>query len=40
MRIYQYKQLYKTCKVIAVPKKEERNINFVTIISVNSFQIK
>ena len=40
MKIYTYKQLYKPGKVIAVHKKEERNINFVTIISANAFQIK
>ena len=41
MRIYTYKQLYKPDKAItSVRKKEERNINFVTIISANAFQIK
>ena len=40
MRIYTYKQLYKPGKVITVHKKEERNINFVTIISANALQIK
>ena len=41
MRIYTYKQLYKPGKVItSLRKKEERNINFVTIISANTFQIK
>ena len=41
MRIYTYKQLYKPGKVItSVRKKEERNINFVTIISANALQIK
>ena len=40
MRIYTYKQLHKPGEVIAMPKKEERNINFVTIISANAFQIK
>ena len=32
MRIYRYKQLYKPDKAITVCKKEERNINFVTIM--------
>ena len=40
MKIYTYKQLYKPGKVITMHKKEERNINFVTIISANAFQIK
>ena len=41
MRIYTYKQLHKPGKVItSMPKKEERNVNFVTIISANAFQIK
>ena len=41
MRIYIYKKLYKPGKVItSVGKKEERNINFVTIISANAFQNK
>ena len=41
MRIYTYKQLYKPAKVKTwVRKKEERNINFVTIIFANAFQIK
>ena len=40
MRIYTYKQLHKHGKVITTHKKEERNINFVTIISGNAFQIK
>ena len=41
MRIYTYKQLHKPAKVIILlHKKEERNINFVTIISANAFQIK
>ena len=41
MRIYTYKQLYKPDKAItSVRKKEERNINFVTIISANAFQNK
>ena len=41
MRIYTYKQLHEHGKVIiSVRKKEERNINFVTIISANAFQIK
>ena len=41
MRIYTYKQLYKPGKVItSLHKKEERNINFVTIVSANAFQIK
>ena len=40
MRIYTYKQLYTPGKVITMHKKEERNINFVTIISANAFQIK
>ena len=40
MRIDPYKQLYKPGKVItSVCKQEERNINFVTIISANAFQI-
>ena len=33
MKIYTYKRLDKPGKVITVHKKEERNINFVTIIS-------
>ena len=41
MRIYTYKHLYKPVKVItSLRKKEERNINFVTIISADAFQIK
>ena len=36
MRIYTYKQLYKPGKVATVCKKEERNIDFVTIISANT----
>ena len=41
MRIYTCKQLHKPGKVItSVHKKEERNIDFVTIISANAFQIK
>ena len=41
MRTYTYKQLYKPGKVItSVDKKEERNTNFVTIISPDAFQIK
>ena len=41
MRIYTYKQLYKPGKVItSVRKKEERNLNLLTIISANAFQIK
>ena len=41
MRIYTYKQLYKPDKAkTSVRKKEERNINFVTIISANVFQIR
>ena len=41
MRIDPYKQLYKPGKVItSVRKKEEKNINFVTKISANAFQIK
>ena len=40
MKIYTYKQLDKPGKVITVHKKEERNINFVTIISANASQIK
>ena len=41
MRIYTYKQSYKAGKVItSVPKKEEININFGTIISADAFQIK
>ena len=41
MRIYTCKQLHKHGKVItSMPKKEERNVNFVTIISANAFQIK
>ena len=41
MRIYTYKQSNKPGKVMAsVCKKEERNINFVTIISPNALQIK
>ena len=41
MRIYTYKQLYKPGKAItSVRKKEERSINFVTIISANALQIK
>ena len=36
MRIYTHKQLYKSGKVVTVRKKEERNINFVTIISANA----
>ena len=41
MGIYAYKESYKPGKVItSVRKKEERNINFVTIISANAFQIK
>ena len=41
MRIYRYKQLYKPDKAItSVRKKEEKNINFVTIISANALQIK
>ena len=41
MRIYTYKQLYKPVKVItSVSKQEDRNINFVTIVSTYAFQIK
>ena len=41
MRIYRYKQLCKPDKAsTSVCKKEERNINFVTIISANALQIK
>ena len=40
MKIYAYKQLDKPGKVITAHKKEEININFVTIISANAFQIK
>ena len=41
MRIYTYKHLFKPGKVIpSLCKKEERNINFMTIISPNTFQIK
>ena len=41
MRIYTYKQSNKPGKVMAsVCKKEERNINFVTIISPNALEIK
>ena len=41
MRIYTFKQLYKPGKVITLlRKKEGRNINFLTIISANGFQIK
>ena len=40
MRIYTYKQLYKPDEVITVCNKEERNVNFVTIISANAFHIK
>ena len=41
MRIYTYKQLYKPGKAItSVRKNEERNINFLTIISANALQIK
>ena len=41
MRIDPHKQLYKPGKVItSVRKKEEKNINFVTKISANAFQIK
>ena len=39
MRIYTYKQLYKPGKVItSVHKKEERNINFLTIIPPYAFK--
>ena len=41
MRIYRYEQLHKPDKAItSVRKKEEKNINFVTIISAYAFQIK
>ena len=38
MKIYTYKQLYKAGKVITMHKKEERNINFATIISAMLFK--
>ena len=41
MRIYTCRQWYKPGKVItSVLKKEERNNNFVKIISANAFEIK
>ena len=41
MRIYTHKQFHKSGKAItSVPKKEERNMNFVPIVSANTFQIK
>ena len=41
MRTYTYKQLYKPGKVItSLRKNEKRNINFMTIIAPNAFQIK